>query len=102
MAAVKPSIVPSSDGKTRVQLDFSPAVIERMNRSIDICEFETRKDLFNNALSLFDWAIGEVMKGRVIASLDEENKHYTKLAMPALMNAARFAVRGPHSAPAMA
>ncbi len=93
MAAAKNSITAPPDGKTRVQLDFSPNVIERMNRSIDICEFETRKDLFNNALSLFDWAVGEVLKGRVIASLDEANKHYTRLTMPALQNAAQYAMR---------
>ena len=92
MANLKTSITAPPD-KTRVQLDFSPTVIERMNRSMDICELETRKDLFNSALSLLDWAVGEVLKGRVIASLDEENKHYTRLAMPALQNAAHYAAQ---------
>jgi len=100
MAAAKPSINPSTDGKTRVQLDLSPASIERMNRSMHVCDLETRKDLFNNALSLFDWAVEEVMKGRVIASLDEKDKYYTKMAMPALLNAAQYAARRARSVPA--
>ena len=93
MAAAKPVISPSAEGKTRVQLDLSPTSIERMNRSMHVCDLETRKDLFNSALSLFDWAVEEVMKGRVIASLDEQDKHYTKMAMPALLNAAQFGAR---------
>lgn len=42
----------------------------------------TRKDLFNNALTLLEWAIDQKHKGRIIASLDEANQSYRELMMP--------------------
>jgi hypothetical protein len=42
----------------------------------------TKKDFFNNALTLFKWAIEERRAGRQIASLDGEL--YRELRMPAL------------------
>ncbi len=93
MSAAKSSIASTADGTTRVQLDFSPNAIERINKAMALCELQTRKELFNNALSLFDWAIEELTKGRIIASLDEDGKHYTKLVMPAFQTASQNAKR---------
>jgi hypothetical protein len=53
---------------------------------------KTYKDLFNNALTLLDWAIQQKRAGRVIASLDETSKDYRELQMPALERAAKPAV----------
>jgi len=75
--------------KTRVQLDLAPSQMERMNWLMDVCNIETRKELFNTALSLFEWGVKEVMKGRTIASVDKEAKQMTELAMLALADAAR-------------
>jgi hypothetical protein len=81
------------EGKTRVQLDLSPSMMERLNWSMDVCELETRKDLFNSALSLFEWAVKEAIEGRSVASVDRERKHYTELTMPALVCARRHGER---------
>lgn len=75
--------------KTRLQIDLSPEQIGLMDRMQDACGIATRKELFNNALSLFDWAITEVQKGRVIASLDESTERYVALHMPTLAHASR-------------
>jgi len=45
---------------------------------------DTRKDLFNTALTLFEWAVEEVKAGRTIASIDEDNNRYREIVMPAL------------------
>ena len=44
----------------------------------------TKKDLFNNALSLFRWAVEERKSGRIIASIDGEEKSVREVVMPAL------------------
>jgi hypothetical protein len=55
---------------------------------------ETRKDLFNTALTLFEWAVDEVKAGRSIASVDEENKRYREIVMPALRAVAPTTANG--------
>lgn len=44
----------------------------------------TRKDLFNNALTLFEWAVKEKRFGRAIASVDEAQNKIREVLMPAL------------------
>lgn len=77
----------SSDDKIRVQIDLSPIQIARLNWTMKVCGLETRKDLFNNALTILEWAAKEVTEGRKIASFDKsDTKHI--LSMPALQTAA--------------
>jgi hypothetical protein len=82
-----PSEVPSTN--TRVQLDMNSSLIEIMNDMMSLCEITTRKQLINEALSLFAWAVDSVCKGRTIASVDEANQVYAELSMPSLSAAAR-------------
>jgi hypothetical protein len=44
----------------------------------------TRKDLFNNALTLFQWAIKAKRAGRMVASVDEQSGTAKELVMPSL------------------
>jgi hypothetical protein len=46
----------------------------------------TRKDLFNNALTLFQWAVKAKRAGRIVASLDEETGTAKEILMPVLEN----------------
>lgn len=48
------------------------------------CGISTKKELFNNAVTLLKWAIEEKRKGRIIASVEEEGKKYRELQMPIL------------------
>jgi hypothetical protein len=68
---------------TRVQIDLP---IERV-QVLDQLALEagglTRKDLFNNALTLLKWAVKEVKRGRTIASVAHD-KPMTELSMPFL------------------
>jgi hypothetical protein len=74
--------------KTRVQLDLAASEVERMNWMMKVCGIESRKDLFNNAITLLEWATGEVINGRKLASFDDKTKERTILSMPALNTAA--------------
>ena len=54
----------------------------------------TQKDVFENSLALFGWAVREVARGRVIASLDEKDKTYNQIHMPSLMKVAASSALG--------
>lgn len=68
----------------RIQLDLPESKVTELKELMAETQLDTYKDLFNNALTLFEWAINEVQTGRKIASLDEENERYKVLAMPVL------------------
>lgn len=76
-----------ANSKTRVQLDLSVSEIERLNWIMNVCDLSSRKDLFNNALTLLEWAVKEVSEGRKIASFDEQTKDRSVLTMPVLRSA---------------
>jgi hypothetical protein len=46
-------------------------------------------DIAKDAVTLFNWAVGERAKGRVVLSSDEEGEKMTRLAMPSLEKAAK-------------
>ena len=73
-----------SDKKVRIQFDLSEEGAEELNRLMDVTGVATRKDLMNNALTLFKWAVTESRAGRSIAAVDEEKQSYRELTMPAL------------------
>lgn len=43
-------------------------------------------DIAKDAITLFNWAVGEKAKGNLILSSDEEGTKMTRLAMPSLEN----------------
>ena len=77
MAKNKPTVV-------RVQLDLPADRITDIEELMAKTGVATRKDVFENALTLFEWAVIEVEKGRVIASVDEVENGYRELVMPSL------------------
>lgn len=53
----------------------------------ELCDLKTAKDVIENALMLLGWAAAEAVKGRSIASVDEEHKVYQEVQTPALLGA---------------
>lgn len=51
----------------------------------------TNRELFNNALTLLEWAVDEVKQGRTIASIDEQTGVYRELHMPLFRDAKALA-----------
>lgn len=76
----------------RVQFDIPEDRLAELQKLMDLCGIETRKDLFNNALTLLQWAVRESTQGRTIASVGADEKSYRELQMPILLNASRQAV----------
>lgn len=55
-----------------------------LQRLMESTNLKTYKDLINNALTLFEWAIQERFAGREIASVDESEQSYKTVQLPAL------------------
>jgi len=68
----------------RIQFDLPEEKVKELEELMQEVNLTTRKDLFNNALTLFEWAINEKKEGNLIASVDEENNKLKELVMPAL------------------
>ena len=76
--------------KIRVQLDVSPEELETIETMLKVCNIATRRDLFNNAMTLFKWAVDEVRKGNIITSYNVDANQYVELRMPTLSHAAKY------------
>ena len=74
----------------RIQLDLDETGMKSLEELKELTGSKTHKDLFNNAITLLDWAIAQRKEGRIIASLDEKDKNYKELQMPALERAASY------------
>ena len=68
----------------RLQFEFTDERIDELDALVKHTNLRTRVQLFNAALSLFEWAVRQRENGRIIASIDEENGVYKELEMPGL------------------
>ena len=75
----------------RVQLDLPAEKVEELEQIMAITGVATRKDLFENALTLFAWAVDQRKAGRILASIDECDEGYREVVMPALASIKREA-----------
>lgn len=82
----------------RIQLELPEAQVQELKKLMEEAGLDTYKDLFNNALSSFEWILGETKNGRSIASVDENNRTYRVLVMPALQQVAKNARKDEHLA----
>lgn len=75
--------------KMRVQFDMPQHKLDELQELMDEAGFETRRELFNNALSLLEWAVDQKKKGRTVGSINEDEQKYSELIMPFLQNLER-------------
>lgn len=72
----------------RIQLDLDEKSMKLLDNLKTAIGVKTHKELFNNAITLLDWAVRQRSNGYVIAALDDENKTFRELQMPALEHVA--------------
>ena len=72
----------------RIQIDLAEDRVRELEEVMRLCGFATKKELFNNALTLLEWAVREVRGGNNIASVNESEKRYRELQMPIFSTAA--------------
>jgi hypothetical protein len=82
----------------RIQLELPETQVQELKKLMAEAAMDTYKDLFNQALSAFEWILTEVKNGRSIASVDEQNQTYRVLVMPALQQVAKNARKEEQSA----
>jgi hypothetical protein len=74
----------------RMELAMDEAGLELIEQLKLLTGLKTNKEFFNNAVTLFDWAVLQVMVGRTLVSLDEEKTKANELVMPSLQYAGRL------------
>jgi hypothetical protein len=72
----------------RIQIDLDEQGIAIVNKVRDLTGLSTYKELFNNAITLLDWAARQAYKGLAVAATDDEKEEFRELEMPALQYAA--------------
>lgn len=66
----------------RLQFDITEDRSKDLDRLISECGLSTKKELFNYALTLLEWAVDETKEGHDIASVDRGNNKLHTLKMP--------------------
>jgi len=74
----------------RIELVFDEEGSELIEELKLLTGIKTHKELFNNAITLFDWAVLQELLKKKVVSFDEEKKDYERLIMPPLQHAARL------------
>jgi hypothetical protein len=69
-------------------MDFTPSMVQMMDQMMDACEFKTRKELFDNAFTIFLWAVRTAQEGKDVGSFDTKTGVLEKIKFPALQAAA--------------
>ena len=66
----------------RLQLDMQDESMKELDALVKQTGMKTRSQLFNVALSFYEWALRELSAGRIIASVDEVEQKYKEVEMP--------------------
>jgi len=68
----------------RIQIELDELGVETMNHIKSAAKREemSHKEFFDNAIAFLNWGVKQLLKGRQIASIDEQNKNYTEMTMP--------------------
>jgi hypothetical protein len=72
----------------RIQVELDEQGVAIVNKVREMTGLNTYKELFNNAITLLDWAARQTYKGLSIAAADGQKQEYRELEMPALQYAA--------------
>ena len=79
---------------TRIQLELREERLQELEELMRQTGTNTKKDLLNDALTLFEWAVNERKSNRTIASVDEGRQRYKEVVMPSLERAAKVEKSG--------
>jgi hypothetical protein len=74
----------------RLQIEVTKEQDKHIQSLMEQTGLSTKKDLFNNALTLLSWTIEEVANGNTIASVNEKNQRYRVLQMPIFTHVVQY------------
>jgi hypothetical protein len=77
----------SKNGKNvRINLEFKKAKIAEIDKLMKIGRISTRKELFDNAITLMKWFMKAKQSGKAVGFLGKNNT-FQEIVMPVLENA---------------
>lgn len=87
--------------KVRVQFDLTEEKVKEIEDIMTKSGMSSRKDVFNTALTLLEWAIEESERGHDIAAINRNEKEFFSLRMPVLDSAKKKQLNAQLNAVAM-
>jgi len=84
----------------RINFDVDEKQARYIDELVEQTGLKTKVNLFNTALTLFEWAVRERQAGRAICSQDVNTAAIREIEMPGLPQIKRPAIRQPTSEPA--
>jgi hypothetical protein len=70
----------------RIQLEMPDDQVADLDALMAETKIRTRKELFNNAITLFDWAVKQKKAGLLVAAINQSQGQVKELLMPSLEN----------------
>ena len=70
----------------RIQIEMPEKRVKELEALMKEASITTKKELVNNALTLFEWAIRQRKSGRVIGSLDTQESSFREVLLPVFAN----------------
>lgn len=67
-----------------LQFEISEEEVQKLELLMKESGIENLRTLFNNSLTLFQWAVVQIKAGNTIASVDEAAEKYTEVQMDSL------------------
>lgn len=68
----------------RLQFDVSESMLQEIEDMMEVSGMASRKELFNSAITLWQWAIEQVRRDREIVSANKERDDFEILRIPTL------------------
>ena len=77
----------SKNGKTtRINLEFKESRVAEIEKLMEVGGIVTRRELFDNALTLMKWSMKAKQSGKAIGALGDDNT-FQEIVMPVLESA---------------
>ena len=84
----------------RIQLEISETKQQQLKALMEKADFKTYSELFNNAVTLLQWAVRETEAGCAIFSIERESGREKELLMPFLQHVEQSVAEEEELAPA--
>ena len=75
----------------RVQFEMAKEKMADLDRLRVQTALRTRREVFDNALTFFEWGVTASINGHLVAAIDEQNGEYQPILMPVFAAAHRRA-----------
>ena len=75
--------------RARLQIDIEEDKMKELEALMHDCGIATKRALFNDALTLFKWAVNKRKKGFQIGAMGPDGRQFTELETPALSHVCR-------------